>query len=41
MVHANFKEADQLLEIVCDAYANENHKKIPQVHSLGKTEASC
>ena len=38
---ANSKEADQLLERVCNAYANEKHKKIPQVYSLGKTEASC
>ena len=37
---ANSKEADQLLERVCNAYANEKHKKIPQVYSLGKTEAS-
>ena len=37
---ANSKEADQLLERVCSAYANEKHKKIPQVNSLGKTEAS-
>ena len=26
---ANRKEADQLLERVCNAYANEKHKKIP------------
>ena len=37
---ANSKEADQLLEKVCNTYANEKHKKIPQVYSLGKTEAS-
>ena len=37
---ANSKEADQLLERVCNDYANEKHKKIPQVYSLGKTEAS-
>ena len=39
---ANSKEADQLLERVervCNAYSNENYKKIPQVCSLGKTEA--
>ena len=37
----NCKEAaDQLLERVCNAYANEKRKKIPQVYSLGKTEAS-
>ena len=34
------KEADQLLEKVCNAYANEKHKKISQIYSLGKTEAS-
>ena len=38
--HANNKEAEQLLERVCNAYANEKHKKISQVYSLGKTEAS-
>ena len=38
---ANSKEADKLLERVCNAYAtNEKHKKIPQVYILGKTEAS-
>ena len=37
---ANSKEADQLLERACNAYANEKHKKIPQVYSFGKTEAS-
>ena len=37
---ANSKEADQLLERVCNAYANEKCKNIPQVYSLGKTEAS-
>ena len=36
----NSKEADQLLERVCNAYANEKHKKISQVYSSGKTEAS-
>ena len=36
---ANSKEADQLLERVCNAYANEKHKKMPQVYSLGKTGA--
>ena len=36
---ANSKEADQLLERVCNAYANEKHKKIQQVYSSGKTEA--
>ena len=38
---ANIKEADQFLERVCVAYTNEKHKKIPQVYSLEKTEASC
>ena len=38
--YANSKEADQLLERVCNAYANEKCKNIPQVYSLGKTEAS-
>ena len=33
-------EPDQLLERLCNAYANEKHKKILQVYSLGKTEAS-
>ena len=28
---ANSKEADQLLERVCNVYANEKHKKIPEV----------
>ena len=37
---ANCKEANQLLEIVCNAYANEKLKKIPQVYSLDKTELS-
>ena len=37
---ANSKEADQLLERVCNVYANEKHKKIPQVYSLGKNETS-
>ena len=38
---ANRKEADQLLERVCNAYTtNEKHKNIPQVYSLGKIEAS-
>ena len=32
----NNKEAEQLLERVCNAYANEKHKKIPQVYSFGK-----
>ena len=36
----NSKEADQLLERVCNACANEKHKKISQIYSLGKTEAS-
>ena len=36
----NSKEAGQLLERVCTASANEKHKKIPQVYSLGKTKAS-
>ena len=30
---ANSKEADQLLERVCNAYANEKYKKIPQVYT--------
>ena len=35
---ANSKEADQLLERICNVYAaNGKHKKIPQVYSLGKT----
>ena len=37
---ANNKEADQLLERVCNAYANVRQKKIQQVYSLGKIEAS-
>ena len=37
---ANSKEAYQLLERVCNVYANEKHKKMPQVYSLGKTGAS-
>ena len=37
---ANNKEADQLLQRVCNAYANEKHKEIPQVYSVGKTKAS-
>ena len=37
---ANSKEADQLLQRVCNAYANEKHKEIPQVYSVGKTKAS-
>ena len=31
---------DQLSEGICDVYANETDKKIPQVFSLGKTEPS-
>ena len=37
---ANSKEAEQLLEKVCNSHANEKHKKKPQVYSLGKIEAS-
>ena len=38
---ANGKQADQLLERVCNVYTtNEKHKKIPQVYSLAKTESS-
>ena len=37
---ANSKEAHKLLERVRHAYANEKHKKIPQVNSIGKTDAS-
>ena len=35
---ANSKEADQLLEKVCNVCANEKHKKIPQVYCLRKTK---
>ena len=37
---ANSKEAHKLLERVRHAYANEKHKKIPQVNSIGKTDVS-
>ena len=37
---ANSKEAHKLLERVRHAYANEKHKKIPQINSKGKTDAS-
>ena len=37
---AKSKEADQLLERVCNGYANEKHKKIPQVYRKEKTETS-
>ena len=35
---ANGKEADQLLERVCNAYANEKQKKTPQIYSLNNVE---
>ena len=37
---ANSKEAHKLLERVPHAYANEKHKKITQVYSIGKTDVS-
>ena len=35
---ANSKEAHLLLERVCNAYANEKHKKTPQIYSLSNVK---